>query len=187
MTHTRHQLEDHLQRVLFTPEQIAERVAEIGAELSREYAGRDLTLVSILKGGVVFLADLTRAITIPHAYDMVGAASYGSSVTSSGQVTITKDVDVNLMGRDVLIIEDIFDTGHTLRVICDLLQLHNPRSIEICAMLVKDKPRDYDLSIRFSGFHIPDEFVVGYGLDFDELFRDLPCIGVLKPEIYQKT
>ncbi|MBN1475586.1 hypoxanthine phosphoribosyltransferase [Candidatus Sumerlaeota bacterium] len=179
-------MEDHLQRVLFTPEQIAQRVAEIGAEVSHEYAGRDLTLVSILKGGVVFLADLTRTITIPHAYDMVGAASYGASVTSSGQVTITKDVDVNLMGRDVLVIEDIYDTGHTLKVICDLLRLHNPRSLEICAMLVKDKARDHDLSIRFCGFHIPDEFVVGYGLDHNELYRDLPCIGVLKPEIYQR-
>ena len=178
------ELINNLTRVLHTPEEIAKRVAELGAEISREYAGRDLVLVSVLKGGVVFLADLTRAITIPHAYDMIGASSYGSSTTTSGQVTITKDVDTNLLNRDVLLIEDIFDTGHTLRVVCNLLRLHNPRSLEVCALLVKNKKRDHDIPVKFSGFEIPNEFVVGYGLDYAEHYRNLPCIGILKPEIY---
>lgn len=175
-----------LARVLLTPEQIAERTAALGAEISRDYAGRDLMLVSILKGGIVFLADLTRHITIPHGFDLVGAASYGTSIRSSGQVTITKDVDVNLLRRDVLVIEDIYDTGRTLKVVCDLLRLHHPRSLEVCALLHKIKPRDFEVPLRYVGFEIPDEFVVGYGLDYAERYRNLPCIGVLKPELYQQ-
>jgi hypoxanthine phosphoribosyltransferase len=176
-------LDRNLSRILHTPEEIAERVRGLGAEISRDYAGGDLVLVSILKGGVVFLADLTRAITIPHSYDLVGAASYGTSVTSSGQVTITKDVDTNLLERDVLVIEDIYDTGRTLRVVLDLLRLHGPRSLEVCALLSKRKPRVFDVDIRYVGFEIPDEFVVGYGLDHAEHHRNLPCIGVLKREV----
>jgi hypoxanthine phosphoribosyltransferase len=176
---------DDLSRVLLTPAQIQARIAEVGAEISRDYAGRDLMLVSILKGGVVFLADLTRAITIPHGFDLVGAASYGTSIKSSGQVTITKDVDTNLLRRDVLVIEDIYDTGRTLKVVCDLLRLHNPRSLEICALLVKTKPRECEVTVRYRGFEIPDEFVVGYGLDYAERYRNLPCVGVLRPEIHE--
>lgn len=179
-------LERDLSRILFSREEIERRVRDLGHEIARDYAGRDLMLVSILKGGVVFLADLTRAIEIPHGYDMVGAQSYGASVTSSGQVTVTKDVDVNLLGRDVIVIEDIFDTGRTLKVVCDLLRLHNPRSLEVCALLVKHKRREFDVPVRYTGFHIPDEFVVGYGLDYAERYRNLPCIGVLRPEIYAK-
>ncbi len=179
--------EKNLQRVLLTREQIAERVRELGAEISRDYRDRDLVLISVLKGGVIFLADLTRAIDIPHAFDLVGAASYGTSTVSSGQVTITKDVDINLLGRDVLLIEDIFDTGRTLKVVCDLIRLRNPRSLEICSLLVKDKPREFDIPVRYRGFDIPDEFVVGYGLDFNEQCRNFDCIGVLRPEVYQES
>jgi hypoxanthine phosphoribosyltransferase len=179
-------LQQNISRILFSKEEIGRRVHDLGQEIARDYSGRDLMLVSILKGGVVFLADLTRAIEIPHGYDMVGAASYGTSVVSSGQVTITKDVDTNLLGRDVIVIEDIYDTGRTLKVVCDLLKLHNPRSLEICALLVKHKRREFDVTVRYTGFHIPDEFVVGYGLDYAEHYRNLPFIGVLKPEIYSK-
>jgi len=180
-------LEDNLTEILFSKEKIEQRVSALGNEIARDYAGRDLVLISILKGGVVFLADLTRAIDIPHSFDLVGAASYGTSTRSSGQVTITKDVDISLLGRDVLVIEDIFDTGRTLKVVCDLLRLHNPSSLEICALLVKDKPREFDMPVRYAGFHIPDEFVVGYGLDFAEHYRNLPCIGILNPKVYQAS
>lgn len=173
-----------IQEVLFTAEDIQRRVTELGKQISKDHEGRELVLVSILKGGVIFLADLTRAITIPHAYDMVGAASYGTSITSSGQVTITKDVESNLLDKDVIVIEDIYDTGRTLKVICDLLKLHNPRSLDVCALLIKDKPREFSVPIKYHGFHIPDEFVVGYGLDYGEIYRNLPHIGILKPEIY---
>lgn len=179
-------LQDDLEYVILTEEQIRKRIAEMAREIERDYAGKELVLVSILKGGVIFLADLTREISIPHSYDMVGASSYGSQMSSSGQVTITKDVTVLLKNKYVLLVEDIYDTGATLKVVKDLLEVHSPRSVEICALLWKEKKkRHHEVSIKYVGFKIPDVFVVGYGLDYNEKYRNLRCIGVLKKEIYQ--
>lgn len=173
-----------LDRMLLTAEQIQERVAEIGAQISQDYRGKSLVLISILKGGIVFLADLTRTITIPHAFDLMGASSYKNRTMSSGKVIITKDTELNLEGRDVLLVEDILDTGHTLSVIIELLKIQSPASVEICCLLNKQRERKLDIPLRYVGFEIPDEFVVGYGLDFDENYRNLSGLGVLKPEVY---
>lgn len=174
-----------IERMLFTEQQIRERVAELGRQISEDYRGKSLVLISILKGGIVFLADLTRAITIPHAFDLMGASSYKNRATSTGKVIITKDTELNLEGRDVLLVEDILDTGHTLSVIIELLKIQSPASVDICCLLHKKRERKFDLPLRYTGFEIPDEFVVGYGLDFDEQYRNLSGLGVLKPEIYR--
>lgn len=183
MTH-RHTGLDDLESILISEEDLARRCAELGAEISRDYAGRSLVLVSILKGGLVFLADLMRRITIPHQIELVGSSRYRSGITPTPGVRITKDVDGALAGRDVVLIEDIYDSGNTLHVIYDLIRLHGPASLEVCALLYKDKPRAKDLDVRYIGFEIEDRFVVGYGLDYKEHYRNLPCIGVLKPECY---
>jgi hypoxanthine phosphoribosyltransferase len=177
-------LADDIEEVLFTAEQIAQRNAEIGAQISRDYADKDLILISILKGGVLFLADLTRQITIPHGIELVGASSYKGGVQASGGVRITKDVDQSLHNKDVLLIEDIYDTGNTLHVVYELLKIHRPASVEVCAMLRKNKPHFQKLDVKYVGFDIEDVFVVGYGLDYKEIYRNLPCIGVLKREKY---
>lgn len=178
-------LMDDLEYILISEQDIQKRVKEIAAEIDKDYSEMDLVLVCILKGGIIFLSDLTRDITIPHAFDMAGAESYGSSTTSSGHVLITKDVEISLEGRDVLLIEDIYDTGRTLKVVRELLQVHTPRSLEVCALLWKEKKdRVHHVSVKYTGFRIPDVFVVGYGLDFNEKYRNLRCIGVLKKEIY---
>lgn len=174
-----------LEYVLLAEDKIQQRISELAGEIVRDYRGTNLILVAILKGGVIFLSDLTRQISIPHSYDIVGAASYGDGTTSSGHVIITKDVEISLKDRDVLLIEDIYDTGTTLKVVKDLLLVHGPRSLEICALLWKEKNnRKYDVPIKYIGFSIPDVFVVGYGLDYNEKYRNLPCIGVLKKEFY---
>jgi len=181
MTHPK----DILERVLLTREQIEGRVKELAAEISRDYAGKDLVLISVLKGGVIFLADLTRLLTILHSYDLVGASSYLGKTKSSGEVRLTKDVDLEIKNKHVLLIEDIYDSGATLVFLKDILQVHSPASIEVCSFLDKEKKHKHHVKVRYVGFHIPDVFVVGYGLDFQELYRNLDCIGVLKPEIYE--
>jgi len=174
-----------LEQVLLTEAQIARRVAQLGEEISCDYEGRDLVLVSILKGGVIFLADLIRRIIIPHQIELVGASSYKGGTVPTPGVRITKDVDQNLSGRDVLLVEDIYDTGGTLHVIHDLLNLHRPASLEVCALLRKRKQHLQRLNVKYLGFEIEDAFVVGYGLDYKEHYRNLPCIGVLRPELYR--
>ncbi|HOE97451.1 MAG TPA: hypoxanthine phosphoribosyltransferase [Candidatus Sumerlaeota bacterium] len=174
-----------LERVLISEGELADRIERLGAEISRDYAGRDLVLISVLKGGIVFLADLMRRITIPHAIELVGASSYKGGTVALGGVRVTKDVDQSIAGKDVLLVEDIYDTGNTLHVIHDLLRLHNPASLEICALLRKTKPQVQKLGVRYLGFDIDDVFVVGYGLDFKERYRNLPCIGVLKHALYE--
>ena len=181
-------LPDDIEEILFTNDQIQERIQELGAQISKDYAGKELVLVGILRGALIFLSDLTRAITIPHSFDMVGASSYGSAVSSSGRVQITKDVEVNLRGKHVLIIEDIYDSGRTLAAIRDLLRVHHPADIRIASFLQKDVPnRAALISLDYKGFDIPDKFVVGYGLDFSEVYRNLPYVGVLKPRVYSET
>lgn len=173
--------------VLLTEEQIQTRVAELGAEISRDYEGKELVLVGILRGAMIFISDLSRAITVPHTFDMVGASSYGSATSSSGRVQITKDVEVNLRGKHVLICEDIYDSGRTLGAIRELLRVHRPESVEACAFLYKKvRRRANQIEIKYQGFDIEDLFVVGYGLDFAEHYRHLPYIGVLDPRVYGK-
>lgn len=174
-----------IKEVLITKEEIQKKIDELAKQISRDYQSGELVLVSILKGGVIFLADLSRKLTIDHSFDMVGAMSYGSSTTSSGNVIITKDIDIEVTGKDVLLIEDIYDTGRTLRAVRDLIMLHSPRQIDICVLLYKEKKnRAVELPIKYIGFHIPDVFVVGYGLDYSEKYRNLEYIGVLKESVY---
>lgn len=178
-------LSQDIVEIVFTREQIAARVRELGAQIARDYAGQDLVLIGILRGGLVFLSDLSREIPIAHAFDMVGASSYGNATSSSGRVQITKDVEVNLRGKEVVICEDIYDSGRTLSAIKDLLRVHHPKGIEVCALLYKNvKKRAAEVYIKYTGFEIADKFVVGYGLDFQEIYRNLPYIGVLSPSVY---
>jgi len=181
---TEHLLERNLSKVLLPAEVIARRVAELGAQISREYAGKDLLLVGILKGSVLFLSDLTRCIGIPHAVDFIAAASYGAGTTSSGNVRILKDLNEDVAGKHVLIIEDIYDTGRTLRTVIDLVARRKPAGLKVCSLLVKNRPHEAEVRVDYPGFEIPDEFVVGYGLDYNEHYRNLPMIGVLSRSVY---
>ena len=179
-------MHDDILKVLVTEEELKSKVAELGAQISRDYEGKNLLLVSILKGAVVIMADLMRAVTIPCAIDFMQVSSYGSGTTTSGLVKIIKDLDADLSGRDVLIVEDILDTGVTLSNLVPMLKLRNPNSVRICAILDKPSRRKADIRADYTGFTVPDEFVVGYGLDYDEKYRNLPYVGVLKPEVYSK-
>ena len=171
--------------VLVSEEQIHARVAELGAQISADYTGRELTLVSVLKGSLPFMADLMRAISIPVSIDLMEVSSYGGTATeSSGLVRILKDLSSSIDGRDVMIVEDIIDTGLTLNYLIRYLRGKNPRSLHICTLLDKPARRLVDIPIDYLGFTIPDQFVIGYGLDYGEHYRNLPFIGVLKPEVY---
>ena len=173
-----------IREVLLTKEEIEEVVKELGKKITEDYKGKNLFLITVLKGAVVFLGDLMRAIEIPCEIEFMVLSSYGSGTTSTGSVKIVKDIDLPLEGKDVLIVEDILDTGFTLSFLVDLLKSRNPKSIEICTLLDKPDRRKVEISAKYTGRKIPDEFVVGYGLDYDEKYRNLPFIGVLKPEVY---
>jgi hypoxanthine phosphoribosyltransferase len=160
-------------------EELGRRVRELGAEISRDYDGRDLLLLGILKGAVLFLSDLMRHIEIPAEVDFMAVASYGSATKSSGVVQILKDLEEPIEGRDVLIVEDIVDTGLTLRYLLSTLGGRNPRSLEVCSLLSKRDARLVDVPVKYTGFEIPNEFVVGYGLDYRQLYRGLPYVGTL--------
>ena len=177
-------MKDDIKKVLLSEEELHTRVSELGAQLSCDYEGKNLLMVSVLKGSVVFMADLMRAISQPAEIDFMVVSSYGSGVKSSGVVKIVKDLDINLQGKDILIVEDMLDSGMTLDYIKGMLQDRNPASIRICTLLDKPARRKADLQADYVGFTVPDEFVVGYGLDYDERYRNLPYIGVLKPEVY---
>jgi hypoxanthine phosphoribosyltransferase len=153
---------------------------ELAAEISRDYAGRDLVLIGVLKGAVLFLSDLMRALTVPCEVDFMAVASYGSATHTSGVVRILKDLDAVIEGRDVLIVEDIVDSGLTLRYLLGNLAGRNPRSLEVCALLVKPERRKVDLAARYVGFEIPNRFAIGYGLDHAERYRNLPYVAALK-------
>ena len=170
--------------VLITEEEIRTRVADLGRRISEDYEGKELTLVSVLKGSLPFMADLMRAITIPVAIDLMEVSSYGTATESSGLVRILKDLSSSIDGRDVLIVEDIIDTGLTLNYLVRYLRGKNPRSLRICTLVDKPARRLVDIPIDYRGFEIPDQFVIGYGLDYGEYYRNLPFIGVLKPEVY---
>lgn len=180
-------MHDDIKTVLVSEEQLKAKVAELGAQISRDYAGKNLVLVSILKGSVVFMADLMRAVSIPCNIDFMVVSSYGGSNTiTSGLVKIIKDLDGDLSGKDVLIVEDILDTGMTLHYLKQLLQDRNPNSIRIATLLDKPERRRAAVRADYVGYQVPDEFVVGYGLDYDEKYRNLPYVGILKPEVYKK-
>jgi hypoxanthine phosphoribosyltransferase len=188
MSERRTNLATDVEQVLVSEEQIAAKVAELGAMVSADYAGRELTLVSVLKGSLPFMADLMRAITIPVRIDLMEVSSYGGLTTeSSGLVRILKDLSASIDGRDVLLVEDIIDTGLTLNYLLRYLRGKNPRSLRICALLDKPARRLVDIPIDYIGFTIPDQFVVGYGLDYGELYRNLRYVGVLHPSVYETS
>jgi hypoxanthine phosphoribosyltransferase len=171
--------DDRIGEVLVTREDLTRRVAELGAEISRDYEGRDLVMVGVLKGAVMFIADLMRELTVPCEVDFMAVSSYGSSTDSSGVVRILKDLDAPIEGRDVLIVEDIIDSGLTLQYLIRNLKARSPRSLEVCALLTKPERRRVDLPTRYVGFEIPNRFAVGYGLDHAQKFRNLDYVAVL--------
>jgi len=175
------ELERAVTEVLIEPEALQQRVTELGEEISHDYAGRDLLLVGVLKGAVFFMADLMRHLTIPCEIDFMAISSYGDSTDSSGVVRILKDLDINIEGRHVLVVEDIIDSGLTLSYLIRNLEAREPATLEICALLTKPERREIDVPVRYVGFEIPNRFVIGYGLDFAERYRNLPYVGVLDP------
>lgn len=177
-------LKNDVKQVLLSEQQIKEINKKLAEQINRDYKGKKLLLVSVLKGAVVFLSDLMREIDLPCTIDFMIVSSYGSGVKTSGVVKIIKDLDTNLEGFDVLIVEDILDSGLTLSYIVDILKRRNPGSVKICTFLDKPERRAADIKADYVGAQVPDEFVVGYGLDYDEKYRNLPFVGVLKPEIY---
>jgi len=172
--------DDAIGEVLVPADDLARRVRELADEVSRDYEDADLVLIGVLKGAVFFVADLMRALAIPCEVDFMAVASYGSATKSSGVVRILKDLDAVIEGRDVLIVEDIVDSGLTLQYLLRSLAGRNPRSLEVCALLIKPGSRNVDLGLRYVGFEIPDEFVIGYGLDHAERYRNLPFVATLK-------
>ncbi|MBQ3141078.1 MAG: hypoxanthine phosphoribosyltransferase [Clostridia bacterium] len=178
-------MKNDIRDVLYSQEELAARVSELGKRISADYNGENLLMVSVLKGSVVFMADLMRAIDIPCAIDFMCVSSYGSGTKTSGVVNIIKDLSVkNVDDYHLLIVEDILDSGKTLHYLKKVLQARNPKSIRLCTLLDKPERREADVKADYIGFTVPDEFVVGYGLDYDEKYRNLPYIGVLKPRVY---
>ena len=168
--------------ILYTEDQLAEIVARMGRQISEDYRDKNLFMISVLKGSLIFMADLMRAVTIPCSIDFLSVSSYGAGTTTTGAVRILKDL---LEGKDLLIVEDILDSGVTLSFLMKNLSARNPRSIRLCTLLDKPERRKVDIHADYVGAQVPDEFIVGYGLDYAEKYRNLPYIGVLKPEIYQ--
>jgi len=181
------ELEQAVGEVLIDQETLAARVAELGAEVSADYEGRDLLLIGVLKGAVFFMADLMRHLTVPCEVDFMAISSYGDATDSSGIVRILKDLDINIEGRDVLVVEDIIDSGLTLSYLIRNLESREPASLEVCALLTKPSRREIDVPVRYVGFEIPNKFVVGYGLDFAERYRNLPYVGVLDEHLLPDT
>jgi hypoxanthine phosphoribosyltransferase len=173
------ELEAAVGEILIDRETLAARVAELGAEVSADYEGRDLLLIGVLKGAVFFMADLMRHLTVPCEVDFMAISSYGDATDSSGIVRILKDLDINIEGRHVLVVEDIIDSGLTLSYLIRNLESREPATLEVCALLTKPTRREIDVPVRYVGFEIPNKFVVGYGLDFAERYRNLPYVGVL--------
>lgn len=175
-----------VKEILFTEETIKQRVRELGVQISKDYAGKTILMCGILKGAVTFYTDLARAIDTPVLFDFMSCSSYGSGTTSSGAVMVRKDLDTNVQGKDVLIVEDIIDTGITLSHLVPLLKERGANSVKLATLLSKPARRQVDVPVDYNGFEIPDAFVVGYGLDYDGRYRNLPYIGILKEEVYTK-
>jgi hypoxanthine phosphoribosyltransferase len=177
------ELERGVGEVLIDEGTLRARIVELGAEISADYAGRDLLLVGVLKGAVFFMADLMRELTMPCEIDFMAISSYGAATDSSGVVRILKDLDINVAGRDVLVVEDIVDSGLTLSYLIRSLRARKPASLEVAALLTKPERREIDVPVRYVGFEIPNRFVIGYGLDFAERYRNLPYVAVLHPDL----
>lgn len=177
-------IHDDVEEVLLSTEELQARITALGRQVSADYAGRDPVLVSVLKGSIVFLADLIRAMDIPLSVDLMEVSSYGAGTETSGQVRILKDLSRSIEGRDVLVVEDIIDTGLTLNYLLRYLSERNPASLRICCLLDKPARRLAEIEIDYRGFTIGDRFVIGYGLDYDERYRNLPYVGVLRPSVY---
>lgn len=177
-------LEKDIQEVLFSQQQLEERVSQIAQEITRDYAGQEIVLISVLRGSFVFMADLCRRIDLPCTIDFMSVSSYGKGTSSTGQVQITKDLSGDISGKHILVVEDILDSGNTLSYLLKLLEQRKPASIRLCTLLDKPERRVKPVEVHYSGFTIPDAFVVGYGLDYAEHYRNLPYIGILKPEVY---
>lgn len=171
---------ERISKVLIDEKKIADRVAELGAQIEKDYAGKEPIVVAILKGSIIFYGDLVRKINLPMRFDTMAVSSYGSGTTSSGNVKIKKDMSHDICGKDVLIIEDIIDSGNTMKSLTALLEHRGAKSIRVCAFLDKPSRRQVDFKADYIGYAIPDEFVVGYGLDYDEKYRNLPYVGVLE-------
>jgi hypoxanthine phosphoribosyltransferase len=175
-----------LQETLITEDALQARIQELGKQISQDYAGKDLLLICILRGGVMFLTDLMRALTVPHTIDFMAVSSYGVGARrSSGQVRITLDLRESIENRNVLLVEDIIDSGRTIASVLDLLKTRHPRSLKVCTLLDKSERREAEVPIHYRGFSIPDKFVFGYGLDLDEYYRNLPFIGVVRLDRYE--
>ncbi len=173
-----------VKHVLYSEEVLANKVAELGKQISEDYKGKDLLVIGVLKGANVFMSDLIRKITIPMELDFIAASSYGTSTESSGVVKIIKDLDYSIEGKHVLLVEDIIDTGLTLKYLTENFISRKPASLQICTLLDKPERRKADIKVAYKGFDIPDEFIVGYGIDFAEKFRNLPYVATLKEEAY---
>ncbi len=178
-------MQDDIREILFTEEKIASIVRNMGRQISEEYVGKNLFMVSVLKGSLMFMADLMRAVTIPCSIDFLSVSSYGNGTASSGEVRILKDLDCSLEGKDLLVVEDILDSGVTLSFLLKTLSARKPASIRLCTFLDKPDRRRVDIHPDYVGAVVPDKFIVGYGLDYAEKYRNLPYIGVLKPEVYE--
>lgn len=174
-----------IDEILITEKQIKEKIAELGKKITQDYQGKNLVFVGVLRGAVIFMADLARAISIPMIFDFIAISSYGAATESSGVVRILKDLDETIEGKDVLIIEDIIDTGLTLDYLVRILKSRNPASLKVCAFLNKNTRRKAKVKVDYLGFDIPNKFVVGYGLDYAGKFRNIPYVFTLNPEIYQ--
>lgn len=178
-------MKNDVKEILFSEADLAKKVEELGKKITEDYKGKDLLVIGVLKGSNIFLGDLVRKIDLNVQIDFIAASSYGRSTESSGVVKILKDLDYSIEGRDILIIEDIIDTGLTLHYLIENFKSRNPKSLEICTLLDKPERRKADIDVKYVGFVIPDEFIVGYGIDYAEKYRNLPFIGTLKREVYE--
>jgi hypoxanthine phosphoribosyltransferase len=181
------ELERGVESILIDEDALQSRIAELGEEISSDYAGRDLLLLGVLKGAVFFMADLMRRLTVPCEIDFMAISSYGAATDSSGVVRILKDLDINIEDRHVLVVEDIIDSGLTLSYLMRNLEARNPASLEICALLTKPARREIEVDVRYVGFEIPNRFVIGYGLDFAERYRNLRYVGVLHADLIPES
>ncbi|SHJ48085.1 hypoxanthine phosphoribosyltransferase [Propionispora hippei DSM 15287] len=180
-----HSMMDDVERVLISTEELKQRIADMGRQISQDYAGKEILMIGVLRGAVIFMADLARAIDIPVAIDFMAVSSYGAGTSSSGVVRILKDLDETVEGKHILVVEDIIDSGLTLNYLLDNIKSRKPASLRMCTLLNKPERRKVNVHIDYNGFTIPDHFVVGYGLDYAEKYRNLPFIGILKPAVYE--
>lgn len=178
-------MNNDIKEVLFSEDELRDKVRQMGAKISNDYSGKELILIGVLKGSVIFMSDLLKVITIPCKMDFMAVSSYGTSTETSGVVRILKDLDFEIQGKDILIVEDIIDSGVTLKYLIKYLSARKPNSLEIACLLNKPERRRAEIDVKYLGYDVPDHFLVGYGLDYAEKYRNLPFIGILKDEIYK--